>query len=55
MRKALAITHVAFEGLGSLAPELTRSGFTIETVDACTAELSAIDPLAPDIVVALCG
>ena len=55
MRKALAITHVAFEGLGSLAPELTRFGFAIETIDACTADLRAIDPLAPDLVVALGG
>lgn len=55
MRKALAITHVAFEGLGSLAPELTRFGFAIETTDACTTDFSVIDPLAPDIVVALGG
>lgn len=55
MWKALAITHVAFEGLGSLAPELTRFGFAIETIDACTADLGVVDPLAPDLVVALGG
>ena len=39
MRKALAMTHVAFEDLGSLGPELSRAGFTTELVDACTADL----------------
>jgi GMP synthase - Glutamine amidotransferase domain len=55
MRKALALNHLAFEDLGSLGTELTRSGYTIETIDACTADLSAVDPLAPDLLVILGG
>jgi GMP synthase (glutamine-hydrolysing) len=55
MQTALAMTHVAFEDLGSLAPELTRAGYAIETIDACTADLSAIDPLHPDLLVILGG
>ena len=55
MRKALAITHVAFEDLGSLAPELAAAGFTIDMIDACTADFRGIDPLAADLVVMLGG
>src|SRR5882757_1698941 len=55
MRKALAITHVAFEDLGSLAPELAAAGFTVDTIDACTADFRRIDPLAADLVVLLGG
>ncbi len=55
MRKALALNHLAFEDLGSLGTELMRAGYTIDTVDACTADLRAIDPLAPDLLVILGG
>lgn len=55
MRRALAITHVAFEDLGSLEPELIDAGFEIEVIDACTADLRAIDPLKADLLVVLGG
>lgn len=55
MRKALALIHLAFEDLGSLGTELTRAGYTIDTVDACTADLRAIDPLTPDLLIILGG
>ena len=55
MPKALAITHLAFEDLGSLAPELAAAGFAVDTVDACTADFRGIDPLAPDLVIVLGG
>jgi GMP synthase (glutamine-hydrolysing) len=55
MRTALAITHVAFEDLGSLGTELTHAGFNIEVIDACTANLRAINALAPDLMVVLGG
>jgi GMP synthase (glutamine-hydrolysing) len=55
MRKALTLTHVAFEDLGSLEAELERAGFAIQAEDACTANLRAIDSLAPDLLVVLGG
>lgn len=55
MRKALALIHLAFEDLGSLGTELSHAAYTIDYVDACTADLRAIDPLAPDLLVILGG
>ncbi|RKP46210.1 glutamine amidotransferase [Pararobbsia silviterrae] len=55
MRRALAITHVAFEDLGSLEPALLEAGFDIESIDACTADLRAIDPEEADLLVVLGG
>jgi GMP synthase (glutamine-hydrolysing) len=55
MRTTLAITHVAFEDLGSLSMELTHAGFNIQAMDACTADLRAIDALEPDLLVVLGG
>lgn len=50
-----AITHVAYENLGSLETELIRAGAHIVSIDASTANLSAIDPVSPDLVVVLGG
>lgn len=55
MRKALALVHLAFEDLGSLGTELTEAGYAIEVVDVSTADLHAIDSLAPDLLVILGG
>ena len=55
MRKALAITHVAFEDLGSLGPALAEAGFSVDTIDACTADFRGIDPLQADLLVVLGG
>jgi len=52
---ALAITHVAFEDLGSLGVELAQAGFNIQVIDACTTNLRAIDALDHDLVVVLGG
>jgi hypothetical protein len=49
MRTTLAITHVAFEDLGSLGIELTQAGFNIQLTDACTTNLRAIDALDCDL------
>lgn len=42
--RALVLSHVRFEDLGSLQPRLEERGFAIETLDAATAEF----PLAPE-------
>ena len=55
MRRATAITHVPFEDLGSLEIELTRAGFAIDVVDACTADLGEISRSTPDLLVVLGG
>lgn len=55
MYTALAITHVAFEGLGSLGRTLKRADFNIEVIDACTQNLREIDSLAPDLLIVMGG
>lgn len=53
--RVLAISHVAYEHLGSLETELRRVGANIESVDACVANLAAIDPISPDLIIVLGG
>lgn len=55
MRKALVLFHVAFEDAGSLGPALEAAGFAIDQVEASTADLAALDPLAPDLLVVMGG
>jgi GMP synthase (glutamine-hydrolysing) len=55
MRTALALTHVPFEDLGSLAEELSARDYEVQVVDACTADLRAVDALAPDLLIVLGG
>lgn len=55
MKTALAISHVAFEDLGSLGDALRHAGFEIEVVDACTADWGEIHPLEADLAVVLGG
>ncbi len=55
MRTALALTHVPFEDLGSLAEELSARDIKVQTVDACTADLRAVDVLTPDLLIVLGG
>jgi len=55
MRKALTITHVPFEDLGTLRLELERAEAHIEFLDACTAHLQRVDPLGPDLLIVLGG
>lgn len=55
MPQTLALRHVPFEDLGLLAPLLAELGHDIRYVEAPTADLSALDPLAPDLLVVLGG
>jgi GMP synthase (glutamine-hydrolysing) len=55
VKKALAIRHVAFEDLGSLASELRERGFEIIYRDAGLDDLAGMDALEPDLVVVLGG
>jgi GMP synthase (glutamine-hydrolysing) len=54
-KSALAIRHVAFEDLGILEPLLRDRGFDVSYREAGTDDLGAVDPLTPDLVVALGG
>jgi GMP synthase (glutamine-hydrolysing) len=54
MQKAIAITHVDFENLGSLKAALERANYAIEVVNACVTDLRTID-LKPDLLVVLGG
>src|SRR5262249_1219133 len=53
--KAVAVTHVAFEDLGSLENELRRAGYEMEFVDACTGDLGAVSRSNPELLVCLGG
>lgn len=55
MQKAVAITHVPFEDLGSLEGELTLAGYEIEFVDACTSDLGLVSRSSPELLVVLGG
>ena len=55
MKTALAIRHVAFEDLGSFYAVLARRGYHVLFREAGADDLSAIDPLGPDLLIALGG
>src|SRR5258708_11812968 len=55
MKTAIAIRHVYFEDLGSLEPALERAGYKVLYADCCVADIAALDPVAPDLVVVLGG
>lgn len=55
MRTALAIRHVAFEDLGTVATVLHQQGLTVTYVDAGYDNLACIDPLEPEVVISLGG
>lgn len=54
MKKAIAITHVEFEDLGSLKMALERADYAIEVINACVTSLSTID-LTSDLLIVLGG
>jgi GMP synthase (glutamine-hydrolysing) len=54
-RKARAITHVAFEDLGSFGQILREAGFTVEYLDAATDDLQKIRPEDDDLLIVLGG
>jgi GMP synthase (glutamine-hydrolysing) len=55
MPSAVAITHVPFEDLGSLAAVLAERNYAVRILDACTADRHTLDSLAPDLLVVLGG
>lgn len=55
MTSVLALRHVPFEDLGSFAVVLRGRGFEIHYRDAGVNDLSALDPLVPDLLVVLGG
>jgi GMP synthase (glutamine-hydrolysing) len=55
MKSAVAIRHVHFEDLGTLAPVLTGAGFDVAYADVDSGVLADFDPLAADLVVVLGG
>ncbi|SIO08181.1 glutamine amidotransferase-related protein [Agromyces cerinus] len=54
-RTALVLRHDSAIGLGNLGPTLEAHGYEIVTVDAPSTDVSALDALAPDLVVVLGG
>jgi GMP synthase (glutamine-hydrolysing) len=54
-KTALAIRHITFEDLGTMAAPLQRAGYAIEYLDACEDDLAAINPLAADLLIVLGG
>ena len=54
-RRALALSHVAFEDLGSLEAPLRERGFAIETVDVATARFPLPQVECCDLLVVLGG
>jgi GMP synthase (glutamine-hydrolysing) len=55
MKSAIAIRHVQFEDLGTLAPVLERAGYDVAYVEVDGPELASFDPLKPDLLVVLGG
>ena len=55
VRTALAIRHVNFEDLGTLEPVLREAGYRIAYADAGIDDLTAIEAIAPDLMVVLGG
>jgi GMP synthase (glutamine-hydrolysing) len=53
--KVLVLRHLPFEDLSAWAAPLARCGFEIEYADAGLADVAALDPCAPNLVVALGG
>jgi len=55
MMTVVALRHVAFEDLGTLAPILRERGATIRYLEAGCDDLSQLDPLAAELLVVLGG
>jgi GMP synthase (glutamine-hydrolysing) len=55
IHRALVLSHVAFEDLGTLEPPLRARGFAIETVDAATARFPLPQAESCDLLVVLGG
>jgi GMP synthase (glutamine-hydrolysing) len=55
MQEVLAIRHVGFEHLGTLAPLLGGRGFRIRYLDAGVVDVASLDPESSDLLVILGG
>ncbi len=55
MKQAVAIRHVPFEDLGGFATVLEQQGYTVTYLEAGRDALTALDPLAPELLVILGG
>lgn len=53
--QAIVLTHLPFEDIGSLEPELLRRGFTITTVDVATAQFPMPEIQRADLLVIMGG
>ncbi len=54
-KQAVAIRHVPFEDLGGFAAVLEEQGYTVSYLEAGWDALTALDPLAPDLLMILGG
>ena len=55
MKSAIAIRHVQFEDLGTLAPILMEAGYQVRYVDVCVDDIAAVEPVESDLVIVLGG
>lgn len=55
MRSLLAVRHVPFEDLGSLAPVLAKAGYSIRYADAPTADFAALGKQPWDLIAVMGG
>jgi GMP synthase (glutamine-hydrolysing) len=55
MKNAVAILHIGFEDLGTLAPILQLQDYTVTYVEAGFDSIAEIEPLAPELVIILGG
>ena len=55
MKSAIAIRHLHFEDLGTLAPVLERAGYQVRYVDVCIEDLAALNPVESDLLIVLGG
>ena len=55
MKNAVALRHVHFEDLGTFAPVLSQAGYDTRYCDMGVADISALDPPEPDLLIVLGG
>ena len=55
MKNAVAIRHVSFEDLGSLAPSLEEHGYHVHYIETGFDSLKELDPTEPDLIIILGG
>ncbi|EKV02774.1 GMP synthase family protein [Leptolyngbya sp. PCC 7375] len=55
MKTAIAIRHIAFEDVGSLAPVLEDQRYSLQYLDAGADDLANLDPASPDLLIILGG